>query len=384
MGIRLSGRSEGFRPSEIRLMTLECVAAGGVNLAQGICDTPPPPELLEAAAAAMREGFNIYTRFDGLDSLRAAIAKDLARKGIDADPEEEIVVSVGTTGAFYASALATLDPGDEVVLFEPYYGYHVQALQVAGAVPRVVPMAPPDWTFTREDLEAALGPRTRGVMICTPANPSGKVWTRAEIEVVAEVAAARDLTVYTDEIYEHFLYDGREHVPPATVADLAPRTISIAGFSKTYSITGWRIGYVHAPAEVARKIACFSDAAYVCAPAPLQEAVARTLASLPPSYYDGIREEYAAKRDAICGALADAGLPPYVPQGAYYVLADISGVPGDTAKARVMHLLGETGVAGVPGSSFFADPRRGDDLIRFCFAKTAADLDRAVAALRAR
>ncbi len=377
MSMRLSRRFETARQSPIRSMTIECNKVGGVNLAQGICDLSPPPGLFDAARQAMEDGFNIYTRMDGLDSLRRVIADKLAEQGIEADPETEIVVTIGSTGAFCCAALAMLDPGDEVILFEPYYGYHRAGLENAGAVPRYVRLDPPDWAVDLSRVEAAITERTRAMVVCTPANPTGKVFSAAELEALADLARRRDLLIFTDEIYEYFLYDGREHVPPARLPGMRERTITLSGFSKTFSITGWRIGYLFGDARWIRALAVANDTGYVCAPAPLQEAVARTWKNLPKGFLGGIRTAYQKKRDQLCGALAASGLTPHVPQGAYYVLADVSWLPGATSQERVMHLLRETGVAAVPGTAFFHDPADGEGLARFCFAKADADLDRA-------
>ena len=375
--LRLSRRAATILQSEIRNMSLECDRVGGINLSQGVCDTPVPVEVKQGAFDGVEEGFNTYTRYDGLDELRRAIA---ARRRLDyglaVDPSSEIVVSAGATGALYCVCLALLDPGDEVVLFEPYYGYHVSTLLSVGAVPAYVPMRPPDWTFAPDDLERAVTPRTRAILVNTPGNPSGKVFTRDELEQIADVAGRHDLFVFTDEIYEYFVYDGRRHVAPASVAGLADRTISISGFSKTFSITGWRVGYSVSPARWTETIGYYNDLVYVCAPAPLQVGVARGLARLGEAYYIGLRSEYLAKRDQICDELGLAGLTPHVPQGAYYVLADVSSLPGRTSKARAMHLLDRTGVAAVPGDAFFND-ERGSSLVRFCYAKSARDLDEA-------
>lgn len=386
MSRRLSQRCQDVQQSYIRRMSLECAAVGGINLSQGVCDLDVPAPVVQAVKDAVDEGYQIYTRFDGLESLRRQIAAKLRRDGVEADPETEIVVTVGATGAFLSAAMALLDPGDEFLLFEPFYGYHRNCLRALGVVPKVVPMAPPDWTFRIEDVEAALTPKTRGIVVCSPGNPTGKVFTRAELEALAELAIRRDLIVFTDEIYEYFLYDGREHLSIATLPGMRARTVTISGFSKTFAITGWRIGYLVAEEPWARAMRYCSDIAYVCAPSLLQEAVARGLAALPPAYYEGIREDHARKRERVCDALAAAGLTPYVPQGSYYVLADVSHLPGTTSFERVMHLLRETGVAAVaavPGESFFEDPADGYGLARFCYAKKDADLARACAALRA-
>ena len=377
MVMSLSERAHRITQAEIRVMTIECEKVGGINLAQGVCDTEVPPPVRRGAQAAIDEGVNSYTRFDGLAELRQAIAAKMRDfNGISADPETEITVSAGSTGAFYCACLALLDPGDEVVLFEPYYGYHLNTIEAVEAVGAYVRMSPPDWCFEPRDLERAITPRTKGIMINTPANPSGKVFARAELEIIGEVARRHDLFVFTDEIYEYFLYDGRHHISPAALPGLADRTITISGFSKTYSITGWRIGYSVAPRRWAEVIGLMNDLVYVCAPAPLQLGVARGLSELHPSYYQKLVAEYNGKRERICRALAAAGLSPCVPQGAYYVLADVSRLPGTTGKERAMHLLQRTGVASVPGEAFYHDSW-GHNLVRFCYAKDDAELDEA-------
>ena len=295
------------------------------------------------------------------------------------DPDTEIVVSGGATGAFYCACLALLNPGDEVILFEPYYGYHLQTLVATEAVPVYVRLATPDWTFIRDDLHRAVTSRTRAIMVNTPSNPSGKVFTRKELEIVAHVASENDLFVFTDEIYEHFIYDGSKHIAPATLPGMKGRTITISGLSKTFSITGWRVGYCLCDARWSQAIGYFNDLVYVCAPAPLQLGVAKGLVSLGQDYYEKISREYAGKRDRVCAALARAGLEPYVPQGAYYVLADMSRLPGHSSKERAMYLLEKTGVACVPGKAFYHD-EAGENLARFCFAKEDPILDDACSA----
>jgi aminotransferase len=377
MALYLSRKSDCVMQSEIRQMSIECDKVDGINLSQGVCDTEVPLAVRRAAQAAMDEGYNTYTRYDGLAELRQALARKLARGGLAADSEKEVIVSAGATGAFYCACLALLDPGDEVILFEPYYGYHLQTLQAVGAVAAYVKLTPPDWTFTREALERAVTPRTRGLMVNTPANPSGKVFTAGELAWIADFARRHDLFVFTDEIYEHFLYDGRKHIPPATVRGLRERTITVSGLSKTFSITGWRIGYAVCGGRWSRAIGYMNDLVYVCAPSCLQMGVARGLNEIQASYYVSLQAEYTRKRDKICGALDRAGLRPYVPQGAYYVLADLSRLPGRTGKARAMHLLRKTGVACVPGEAFYHRLREGYSLGRFCYAKRDAELDEA-------
>jgi aminotransferase len=355
--------------SEIRRMSVECDRVGGINMSQGICDMPIPAPVKLGAEEAIESGINHYTRYDGIEELRVAIAEKMAAfNGIKVDPETEVVVSAGSTGAFHSACLALLEQGDEVLLFEPYYGYHATTLHAAGAVPVTVPMTPPDWSIDEEALRRAITPRTRAIVINTPVNPAGKVFSREELERIAEIAIRYDLFVFTDEIYEYLVYDGRRHISPGSIPALADRTITISGYSKTFSITGWRIGYAVGRMHWTRPIGHVSDAIYVCAPAPLQAGVARGIRELPGSFYEQLRDIYGAKRDKFCAALKRTGLTPYVPQGAYYVLADVSRVPGGTGWQKAMHILQKTGVACVPGNAFYSGGC--DNLVRFCFAKS--------------
>lgn len=384
MAVSLSKRCASLLQSEIRNMSIECERLGGVNLSQGVCDMPPPPVVQRGAAEAIEAGLNHYTRYDGIPELREAIAAKMSSfNGLECDPETEITVSSGATGSFYCACLALLNPADEVILFEPVYGYHVNTLLAVDAVPKFVKLRGPEFQFDPDELEAAVTKRTRAILINTPANPSGKVFDRAELEVLAEFADRHDLIVFTDEIYEYIVYDGRRHVSPATLESLRPRCVTISGYSKTFSITGWRIGYSVAPPEWARMIGYMNDLVYVCAPAPLQMGVARGIRDLAPSYYTEICADFAKKRTQICETLEQVGLPPTWPQGAYYVLADISRLPGDTSKERAMHLLREGGVATVPGEAFYERADDGAHLTRFCYAKSDPDLDEACRRLRA-
>jgi aminotransferase len=375
--LRLSRIAPNLVQSEIRAMTMECDALGGVNLAQGVCDTEMPALVADRAIEAIREGHNIYTRLDGIAPLREAIARKLHRdNGLTVDPASEVLVASGATGALYAALLALLDPGDEVVLFEPFYGYHLNTLEALRIKPVTVPLAAGDWALDLDRLRAAITPRTRAMMVNSPSNPCGKVFSRHELEAIAEIVEEHDLFLFTDEIYEYFLYDGAEHISPATLPGMAERTISVSGLSKTFSITGWRIGYLTASARWLPSIAYFHDLTYVCAPSPFQYASAAGLLELPLSFYTRLSAEYQAKRDMLCSALAAAGLPPSVPAGAYYVLADVSSLPGETARDKARTLLRERGVAAVAGTAFFHEGR-GDNLLRFCFAKRDEDLKRA-------
>lgn len=377
MTLKISQRVEGIVQSEIRSMFIECERVGGINLAQGVCDTEVPLPVRIGAQKAIDEGINIYTRFDGLEELRKAIAQKMQEyNGITANPESDIIVSSGSTGAFYCACLALLNPGDEVILFEPYYGYHVNTLLAVGAIPTYVRLNQPDWNFSPEDLEKVITPRTKGIMVNTPANPSGKVFSRKELQWISEFATSHDLFVFTDEIYEYFVYDGKKHISPGSLSGMAERTITISGFSKTFSITGWRVGYSVSDKKWSQTIGHINDLVYVCAPAPLQMGVANGLLELGPEYYRDLCTQYEGKRDKICNALMEAKLTPCIPQGSYYVLADVSHLPGKTSKDKAMYLLSKTGIATVPDEAFFHAPGK-QNFVRFCFAKTDDELDEA-------
>src|ERR1700733_962113 len=380
--LALSELAPGVMQSEIRAMTTECDRIGGINLAQGVCDTPVPAPVEAEAHAAIHAGYNIYTRLDGITRLRNAIATKQKRDyGLSYDPETEVLVACGATGGLHAAAMALLNPGDEVLLFEPFYGYHVATLKSMRVKPVPVPLAEPDWVLDSEALHAAVTPRTRAILLNTPANPSGKVFNRAEIEAIAAVCRDHDLFLFTDEIYEYFVYDGTEHICAATLEGMRERTIVMSGFSKTFSITGWRLGYVTADAKWMAAMAYFHDLTYVCAPSAFQHAAAAGLEQLPPEFYTQLARDHQSKRERILSALRDAGMEPSVPAGAYYVLAEATHMPGATSAEKARDLLAKTGVASVAGSAFFR-PGRGEDLLRFCFAKRDEDLDDACARLR--
>ena len=382
--LRLSEISPGMVQSEIRAMTVACDRVGGINLAQGVCDTGVPSPVMQRAIDAITEGYNIYTRLDGIAPLRLAISEKLARyNGIDADPDSEILVTSGATAGFYAACIALFNPGDEVILFEPFYGYHLNTLRALRVNAAVVSMHQPQWGIDFDALRNAITSRTRGIVINSPSNPCGKVFTRAELDAIAALANEYDLFVVTDEIYEYFLYDAAEHVSPATLPGMAPRTITISGLSKTFSITGWRVGYLAADRRWLGAIGYFHDLVYVCAPSPFQHASAAGLIQLPTSFYEALSTEYQAKRDMLCAALSEAGMAPSIPAGAYYILADAAVIPGSNAREKARTLLRQTGIAAVAGTAFFAEDR-GENLLRFCFAKRDEDLERACDALRAR
>jgi aminotransferase len=380
--LTLSQMAPGVIQSEIRAMSVECDRVGGINLAQGVCDTPVAGVVQEAAIQAIHAGHNIYTRLDGIASLRQAIAAKQQRDyNLEYDPETEILVTSGATGGLHAAVMALFNPGDEVLLFEPFYGYHVSTLKSMRVVPVLVPLAEPDFALDIDALRAAITPSTRALILNTPANPSGKVFTRAELEAIAELAIEHDLFVLTDEIYEYFVYDSARHISPAQLPGMKERTIIVSGFSKTFSVTGWRLGYITANAKWLPAMSYFHDLTYVCAPSAFQHAAAAGLDQLPPSFYTQLAADYQSKRGRMLAALHDAGLEPSVPAGAYYVLADVGHLPGQTAAEKARNLLARTGVAAVAGSAFFR-PGRGENLLRFCFAKRDNELDEACERLR--
>lgn len=377
-----SHRLADLAQSEIRSMTRACNAAGGINLGQGICDLPTPEVVREAAIRAVERDASAYSYAEGLPELREAIAAKLERRnGIRADPEGEVVVTTGSAGAFTCVLHGLLDPGDGLLVPEPYYGYHVNAALVAGLDVQTLRLEAPDFAWDPERLRGALRDNTRAIVVCTPSNPSGRMLGRRELEDLAAVARERDLLVITDEIYEEIRYDGREHVSPATVADLGERTVTIMGLSKTFSITGWRLGYAVAPRPMAEAMTLVHDLFYICAPTPLQHGVAAGL-DAPPELFEGMRADYARKREVLCDALDAAGLAPIRPEGAYYTLADAARLEAPDSRAAARALLERAGVAAVPGCAFYASDG-GEDLLRFCFAVQDAELEEAARRLRA-
>jgi aminotransferase len=386
--LRLSDLAPHTVQSEIRAMTVACDAMNGINLAQGVCDTDPPHPVVESAIASIRAGYNIYTRADGIASLREAIAQKLAAfNRITVDPHREVLVTSGATGAMNSALLALLNPGDECLILEPFYGYHLTTLRSQRVTPVIVPMPAPHWELDLDRLRSAVTPRTRAIIFNSPSNPSGKVFAQSELKQLATFALEYDLFVFTDEMYEYFIYDGAHHLSIAALPGMAERTITISGFSKTFSVTGWRLGYLAADARWLPAMTYFHDLTYVCAPAPLQHAAAAGLLALPASFYNDLAAEYQAKRDALCAALSAAGLTPSVPAGAYYVLADVTRIPGADARQKSRRLLADTGIAAVAGSAFFGlnagGINRGENEIRFCFAKKEAELAEACRRLAA-
>ena len=378
----ISHKAQQFTESVIREMTRLAMEHGAINLAQGFPDFAAPAEVKEAAVRAIRADINQYAITWGAREFREAIAERFRKdSGLAVDPEREITVCCGATETMIASLLAVVDPGDEVVIFEPFYENYGPDTIICGAVPRFVRLHPPQWTFDPDDLAAAFSERTRAVILNTPNNPTGKVFDGKELEALAGLARRYRAYVITDEIYQYMTYDGCRHVSMATLAGMRERTITINGLSKTYSVTGWRVGYAIAPPEVTDAIRKMHDFITVGAAAPLQEAGVTAL-RLPESYYEGLRASYLSRRDRMLDILEEAGFRCFKPRGAYYVMTDITafGLPDDVGFTR--HLIQEIGVAAVPGSSFYSDPALGRQQVRFCFSKTDATLDEAARRLQ--
>jgi aminotransferase len=367
-----SVKARTFEESVIREMTRLCMQSGGVNLAQGFPDFACPPELKQAAKQAIDDDVNQYAVTWGARDFREAIAEKVARTypGWDADPESQLCVTCGSTEAMIATLLATVDPGAEVIVFQPFYENYGPDAVLSGATPRYVTLHQPDWSIDEAELRAAFSDRTRAIIVNTPHNPTGKVFTRAELALISELCQTYDVLCITDEIYEHIHYLGAGgHVPPATVPGLEDRTVTINAMSKTYAVTGWRIGWTIAPPEVTRAIRKVHDFLTVGAAAPLQAAGAVAM-RLPQEYYDDMAAKYRERRDVLCDVLSGAGFRFSVPDGAYYVLCDTADVdPARDSSAFARRLVVDPGVAAVPGTSFFADPAQGAGLLRFAFPK---------------
>jgi aminotransferase len=367
---RISAKAGQFTESVIREMTRLALQHGAINLSQGFPDFAAPAEIKRAAQEAIAADINQYAITWGAKSLRNAIAEKFERwQKISIDPEREITVCCGSTESMMSAMMAIINPGDEVVVFEPFYENYGPDAILSGATPRFVRLRAPDWTFDPDELAAAFGPATKAIILNTPNNPTGKVFTRAELESIRNLCIRWNAYAITDEIYEHMLYDGAQHISMATLDGMRDRTITINALSKTYSVTGWRVGWAIASPEVTSAIRKVHDFLTVGAAAPLQEAGALAL-KFPQSYYDNLAAEYLARRDRLLGILAGAGFHCFKPYGAYYIMTDISsfGFPDDVAFAKF--LVTEIGVAAVPGSSFYRDPANGRTHLRFTFCKT--------------
>lgn len=386
----LSAKAEKFTESVIREMTRLAMKHGAVNLSQGFPDFAAPAEIKEAARQAIADDINQYAITWGAKALRDAVVEKFERtQGVRYDPEREITVCCGSTEAMMSTMLAIINPGDEIVVFEPFYENYGPDAILSGATPRFVKLRPPDWTFDERELSAAFGPHTKAIILNTPNNPTGKVFSRAELEFIRDLCARWNAFCITDEIYEHILYDGAEHLSMARIDGMRERTIVINGMSKTYSVTGWRVGWALAPAEATQSIRNVHDFLTVGAAAPLQEAGALAL-RLPQSYYDKVASDYAGRRERLLKILSAAGFTVFKPRGAYYIMTDIScfldpnspAFAADTRDVRfAKYLVQEIGVAVVPGSSFYNDSADGASQVRFTFCKKEATLAAAEARL---
>ncbi len=378
----VSHKARQFTESVIREMTRLALKHGAVNLAQGFPDFPAAEEVKEAAVAAIRADINQYAITWGARELRNAIAERFKKDtALEIDAERELTVCCGSTEAMIASLLAVVDPGEEVIIFEPFYENYGPDAILSDARPRLVPLRPPGWGFDPDELAAAFNRRTRALILNTPHNPTGKVFTRAELETIAALARHWNVTVITDEIYQHLVYDGCRHISIATLDGMRERTITINSLSKTYSVTGWRVGYAVAPPEITDAIRKVHDFLTVGAAAPLQQAGVTAL-RLPEDYYRQLHDKYLARRDRMMEALESADFKCFKPSGAYYIMTDIEafGFPNDVAFTR--HLIENIGIAAVPGSSFYGDRAAGSRQVRFAFCKTDATLDEAARRLQ--
>ncbi|MGB8458274.1 MAG: aminotransferase class I/II-fold pyridoxal phosphate-dependent enzyme [Candidatus Acidiferrum sp.] len=370
----LSAKAEKFTESVIREMTRLAMKHGAVNLSQGFPDFAAPAEIKEAARQAIADDINQYAITWGAKPLRDAIVDKFERtQGVRVDPEREITICCGSTEAMMSTMLAIINPGDEIVVFEPFYENYGPDAILSGATPRFVKLRPPDWTFDERELAAAFGPHTKAIILNTPNNPTGKVFSRAELEFIRDLCVRWNAFCITDEIYEHILYDGAEHISMARIDSMRDRTIVINGMSKTYSVTGWRVGWAIASPEPTAAIRKVHDFLTVGAAAPLQQAGAIALKS-PQSYYDKLGADYTVRRERLLKILTAAGFTVYKPLGAYYIMTDISafGFPDDVAFAKF--LVEKVGVAVVPGSSFYNDARDGATQVRFTFCKKESTL----------
>jgi aminotransferase len=375
--MKLSKKAKNIAQSEIRAMSILCKEHDGLNMAQGLCDLEVPQVVIEGTKEALDAGKNVYTSAYGNYKLRDAIAKkqnDFYDQGITAD---NILVSAGATGAFYTTAMSLLDEGDEVIVFEPYYGYHVATLKAIGCKIKYIKTTPPAYGIDFENLKNEIGKDTKAILICNPSNPSGKVYTKEELNALSKIINEKELVLFSDEMYEHFIYDGLEFTSALSIDTLRERTVVISGFSKIYSITGWRLGYAISTKEVIDSASAFNDLIYVCPAAPLQNGVLKGLQELPKSYYTDVAKEHQRKRDKFIKALNETGLKADYVKGAYYVLADISKLEGDDDKQKVVTLLEKTGIAAVPARAFYNDAK-GLNLARFCFSKKEDELDEAI------
>ena len=372
-------RLQGVQESSIREMTRLALQHGAINLSQGFPDFPAPEVVKQAAVEAILHDENQYSITWGLPETRAAVAAKLARfYGLQVDPERDVTITCGVSEAIVAAVMAVVNPGDEVIIIEPFHENFLPAVRFAGGTPVFVALHPPDFALDLDRLRAAFGPRTRAIIVNTPHNPTGRVFTREELTAIGDLAEQWDAIIITDEIYEHIVYDGRQHIPPATLPGLEPRVITIGGLSKTYAITGWRLGYAVTTNELlSTALRTVHDYMTICAPTPLQRAAVAAL-NLPDLYYAQMARDYSQRRDVMMSALRAAGFRAHPPEGSYYVLADFAGLgwtKDDVSFAR--WLTTTVGVAVVPGSTFYYTAGLGTSTVRFAFPKRVETLEEA-------
>jgi aminotransferase len=374
-----------LKQSGIRSATVRCVELNGINLGQGTCDLPVQDVAKQAACNAINNDRNTYGEYRGNRKLRNLLAEKIARfNHVSVDPMTELLISHGATGAYVSAIRALFNAGDELVLFEPFYGYHKSVAELFGVGVKTVSLNLKDLSFDIDELKAAISEKTKAILICTPNNPTGKVFTKAELEAIGEVVIANDLYVLTDEMYEHFTYPGFEHT---SFASLSPehfkRTVTLSGFSKVFNVTGWRMGFAYGPEELMQRIALVQDLFYICPATPLQEGIIAAL-QMPESYYEELDKDFLEKRDLVCTALREMGFEFTTPQGAYYILATATNEQFLQLNNLAADLLEETGVAAVNGEAFYcaANKHKGSKQLRFCFAQNTQKLAQAMDKLK--
>lgn len=372
---KLTQLSRGVEQSKIRAVTRRIEAVGGINLGQGTCHLPPNAAVLQAAKEAIDHGHNSYTLFDGIPSLKEALVQRYRAYNKMAIKSDNVLVTCGATGAFETICKCFLEPGDEVVMFEPMYQYHLKHIAERGAIPRYVQLRVPDWSFDIGELEAAISKRTKFFVLTNPHNPCGKVFTREELVAIGNCCKDKGVIVVTDEVYEFILGENLSHISLASLPGMFENTLTTSSASKTFFVTGWRVGWIVAPEEIMEPLGVRSDETYVCAPAPLQHAIAYGL-GLGDDFFAAIRLPFNRKRDQLSKALIEAGFKPHNPEGAYYTLADYTALGFKDDESAMVGLIDRCGVGAVPGNAFFPTQEQ-TGLLRFCFALTDEPLNRA-------
>ena len=370
----LSSKTHALKQSDIRAVTTLVNKVGGINLGQGICDLPTPDVVKEAAINAINQNKSIYSPYSGVNELKEVILDKYQRfNQIPIQSLNQVMVSVGSSGAFVSASMALFEPGDEVILFEPFYGYHLGLLKLVGVVPKFCLTQAPKWEINFDELEALITPKTKAIVITTPGNPNGKVWTKEEYSQLLNLLIKHDIYALVDEVYEYMTYDTHQHISLASLPKAFERTITISSYSKTFNMTGWRLGSACGPEHIIEKMGLISDLVYICAPTPLQHGLAAGL-KMSASYFSEMKAEYQKKRDLFCSTLSSIGFDVYPPEGAYYAFVNFeklskrrTGFSSDQEACKT--LIQEVGVASVPGASFFSNPENGKFYLRFCFAK---------------